>query len=158
VSASVTAATTHLVCSASEFRRRTNKVLLAGAKGLPIVTESWLDACETVGAGQVDPIPHLLGGGGGAQPQQPPVTAAPSLPATAAAAAPAATAGSHRAPVAPVAPAAVARWSWAGDSPGNPGAQDKWVPYDDAMNRKLEAAHAAGQARPSNLVSVYDPS
>ena len=129
------------MCSSAEFAKRSNKVLLAHAKGscppsrcahlgcaimtlvrdnnslqrrvlgIPIVAESFVNDCEKQGT-LIPAASYLLDS-----------TACSGSRATAAAATDVS-----------------AVWSWAGDSAGNPGAQDVWISYDPDTTRSLEKA------------------
>ena len=108
-------------------------MILAEAKGVPIVSEDFLSACEKAGK-VVRPDAHML-------------NSASSASAASSAKQPPAR---KRAAPAPAAPAAApqkvaARWYWADDSAT--GHQDKWVEYDAARTAMLEKAFAAKQAR-----------
>eukprot|EP00286_Rhodomonas_abbreviata_P026315 CAMPEP_0181301288 /NCGR_PEP_ID=MMETSP1101-20121128/7341_1 /TAXON_ID=46948 /ORGANISM="Rhodomonas abbreviata, Strain Caron Lab Isolate" /LENGTH=743 /DNA_ID=CAMNT_0023406577 /DNA_START=60 /DNA_END=2291 /DNA_ORIENTATION=- len=48
-SSSVTKATTHVVANPAEYASRTQKVIAAERKGIPIVDEAWLTACKNQG-------------------------------------------------------------------------------------------------------------
>ena len=53
VSSTVTKATTHLVCTEEEYEKDTKKVVTARGRGIPIVSEDWVDECIKSGADKV---------------------------------------------------------------------------------------------------------
>jgi predicted DNA-binding WGR domain protein len=61
VGGSVSAKTTHLLSTPSEVSSKTNKVIMAESKGLPVVSEAWVDASLTAGS-LADVAPYLLVG------------------------------------------------------------------------------------------------
>ena len=84
VAASVTLAVTHLVSTPAEFEALSSKVMGAITRGVPVVTEAWLDACEVEGE-LADESRYLVqdvprgaagGGGGGGSPTRPKKAAA----------------------------------------------------------------------------------
>ena len=135
----------------ADFKKRTNKVLLAEGKGVPVISEGFVDACRKagklvgaaafeVGSSRIQPAAAAAAGGVAASKKR--KQASPKQTATAA----------PKAKKSKTLPLAVPlscdyQWSWAGDTPGNSGAQDMWVEYDTKFCCELEAAKTAGKAR-----------
>ena len=61
VAGSVTAACTHVVSTDGEVAKATAKVKQAQKKGVPLVSEAFVDACEEAGELLADAAPFAVG-------------------------------------------------------------------------------------------------